>query len=99
MKVTVTRLDTSDIFVLEVNEDMELENFKALCEFETSIPAREIVVLWNGRPLHDNKRKLGDYGVKDGEILLLQRIQGQSGAGRQGQSAASRSGRHGLRFH
>lgn len=80
MKITVTTLG-DEIFTLDVSEDMELENFKALCEFESGIPAREIAILWNGRPLPDDKRKLQDYGVKDGEVLLLQRMQGQRGSG------------------
>ena len=80
MKVTVTTLGDA-IFTLEVSEDMELENFKALCEFESNIPAADIAILWNGRPLNDNKRKLQDYGIKDGEILLLQRVQRSSGPG------------------
>lgn len=78
MKITVTTL-ADEIFSLEVNEDMELENFKALLEFESGVPTTEMTILFSGRPLQDNKKKLSDYGVKDGEILLLQRMQGSSG--------------------
>ena len=56
MRLTVTTLN-DDIFTFEVSDDMDLENFRALCELETGIAAREIVVFWNGRPLHDDKRK------------------------------------------
>jgi len=56
MRLTITTL-TDEIFSFEVSDDMDLENFRALCEIETSITAREIVVFWNGRPLHDDKRK------------------------------------------
>jgi len=55
MRLTVTTL-ADEIFTFEVSEDMELESFRALCEIETGISAREIVVFWNGRPLHDNRR-------------------------------------------
>lgn len=54
MKVTVTTL-SDDIFTLEVGDDLELENFKALCELETGVPAHEMWLLLNGRPLHDNR--------------------------------------------
>ena len=67
------------MFTLEVGEDMELENFKALCEFESGVPAREITIVWNGRPLQDDKKKLKDFGIKDGEVLLLQRLQTTQG--------------------
>ena len=77
MKLTITTL-SDEIFTLEVSDDMELENFKALCEFECGVPAREIAILWNGRPLHDDKMKLKEYGLSDGEMVLLQRIQGQA---------------------
>ena len=87
MKVTVTTLG-DQMFTLEVNEDMELENFKALVEFESQIPASEMAILWSGRPLQDNKKKLAEYGIKDGEVLLLQRMQGGPRRGPGGGGAA-----------
>ena len=81
MKLTVTTL-SDEIFTLEVSDDMELENFKAMCEFECGVPTSEIALLWNGRPLHDDKMKLKEYGLADGEMVLLQRI--QPATGRQG---------------
>ena len=73
MKVTVTTL-SDEIFTIEVSDDIELENFKALCEFECGIPSAEISLALNGRPLQDDKKQLNEYGVKDGEVLLLQRL-------------------------
>ncbi|XP_064610626.1 protein DDI1 homolog 2-like isoform X2 [Liolophura sinensis] len=78
MQLTVTTL-SDQMFSLDVSDDLELENFKALCEFETEIPSSEIAILWNGRPLHDNKRTLKDYGIKNGDVLLLQQITGNQG--------------------
>ena len=60
MRLTVTTL-SDEIFTFEVSEDMELDSFRALCEIETGISAREIVVFWNGRPLHDNRRKFAHF--------------------------------------
>ena len=74
MKITVTMLNSSQIFVLDVNGDLEIENVKALCEFESGITAKEIVLLWNGAPLTDMKKTLNSYGIKEGEILLLQKL-------------------------
>ena len=77
MLITVTTL-SDQMFTLDVGEDIELVNFKALCEFESGVPAREIAILWNGRPLNDNKLTLKQYGVKGGDVLLLQHMRGSS---------------------
>ncbi|XP_071052372.1 protein DDI1 homolog 2 isoform X2 [Onthophagus taurus] len=73
MKVTVTTL-TDDIFVLDVSEDLELENFKAFCEVESGVPAIESVIAFNGRPLMDNKKSLKELGIKDGDVVILQHM-------------------------
>ncbi|KAK3104875.1 hypothetical protein FSP39_012183 [Pinctada imbricata] len=80
MQVTVTTL-SDQIFTLDVSEDLELENFKALCEFEIGIPAKEIAFVWNGRPLHDDKRTLKSYGISNGDMVLLQHMRGSQGQG------------------
>src|SRR6218665_477690 len=53
MKLTVTTM-TDEIFVFDVSEDLELENFKVLCELEAGVPARELLLIFKGRPLLDN---------------------------------------------
>lgn len=73
MKVTVTTL-TDFIFVLDVSEDLELENFKAFCEVETGFPASEIAIVFNGMPLLDNKKSLKDLGISDGDAVILQHM-------------------------
>lgn len=73
MKVTVTTL-TDYIFVLDVSEDLELENFKAFCEVESGFPASEIAIAFNGRPLMDNKKSLKEHGVRDGDVVILQHM-------------------------
>lgn len=78
MKVTVTTL-SDYIFVLDVSEDLELENFKAFCEVESGFPAPEIVIAFNGRPLMDDKKSLKEHGIKDGDVVILQHML-QSGA-------------------
>lgn len=77
MKVTVATL-TDFIFVLDVSEDLELENFKAFCEIESGFPASEILIAFNGRPLMDNKKSLKDHGIRDGDAVILQRMQSGS---------------------
>ncbi|XP_012265610.2 protein DDI1 homolog 2 isoform X1 [Athalia rosae] len=79
MKVTVTTL-SDDIFVLDVSEELELENFKAFCEIESGFPAHEIMIAFNGRPLMDDKKPLKEHGIRDGDVVILQHMQ-QSGSG------------------
>lgn len=69
MKVTITYED--NFFPLDVSEDLELENLKALLEFESGVRAADIGVYFNGVALKDMKKALKDYGVKDGEILVM----------------------------
>ncbi|GLH09635.1 hypothetical protein R5R35_002723 [Gryllus longicercus] len=77
MKVTVTTL-SDEMFVLDVSEDLELENFKAFCEVETGHPAHEIVIAFNGRPLMDEKKSLKELGIRDGDIVILQHMLGSN---------------------
>lgn len=78
MKLTVTTM-SDELFVFDVSEDLELENFKVLCELETSIPARELLLIFSGRPLLDNAASLSSYGIRDGDVLVVQHLQGVSG--------------------
>lgn len=73
MRVTVTTA-ADYTFPLEVSDDMELENFKALCEIESGFPATEIVISFNGQPLLDDKKTLTQLGIKDGDMVMLQHI-------------------------
>ncbi|XP_054272073.1 protein DDI1 homolog 2 isoform X2 [Macrosteles quadrilineatus] len=73
MKVTVTTL-SGDLFVLDVGEDLELENFKAFCEIESGFPAPEISIVHNGRPLIGNNKSMKSHGVVDGDVVVLQHI-------------------------
>ncbi|CAB3259072.1 unnamed protein product [Arctia plantaginis] len=70
MKVTVTTLN-DEIFVLDVSEDLELENFKAFCEIESGFPAKDIILNFNGKPLLDDKKSLKQHGVHDGDVVVL----------------------------
>ncbi|XP_018083793.1 protein DDI1 homolog 2-like isoform X2 [Xenopus laevis] len=74
MLITVycVRRDLSEItFSLEVDGDFELENFRALCELESGIPASDTLIVYAERPLTDNQRSLASYGLKDGDVVIL----------------------------
>lgn len=77
MKITVTTLN-DEIFNLDVSEDLELENFKAFCEIESGIPANEILISHNGKPLMDNSLSIKAHGVADGDVVIIQRMFGNA---------------------
>lgn len=72
MKVTTT-LEGEQIFNLDVSDELELENFKALLEFESGVQSSQIVIFHNGIALRDDKKTLNGYGIKDGDVLLMRR--------------------------
>ncbi|CAO1436662.1 unnamed protein product [Diamesa hyperborea] len=77
MQLTVTTVADFS-FVLNVADDLELENFKAFVEIETGFPGNEIVIVYNGQTLNDNKKPLNAYGIKEGDVLLAQHVSQQS---------------------
>lgn len=72
MKVTVATLSDA-VFTLEVAPDMEVENFKALCEVESGVPTSEILLLYNGQPMVGDKMTLQQVGIQDGDMVMLDR--------------------------
>ncbi|XP_006004329.1 protein DDI1 homolog 2 isoform X2 [Latimeria chalumnae] len=78
MLVTVycVRRDLSEItFSLEVDADFELQNFKALCEMESGIPAAESQIVYAETPLTDSRRSLASYGLRDGDVVILRQLE------------------------
>ena len=72
MIISITTLN-DDFFNLDVSGDIEVENVCALCEFETGVPASEIVMMRDGTVM-DKKKKLTDYDVKQNDVLLMKRV-------------------------
>ncbi|XP_033115203.1 protein DDI1 homolog 2-like isoform X2 [Anneissia japonica] len=95
MKVLVTSTNGQYI-QLDVSPDIELENFKALCEIETGVNSQEIRLIHAGKVLEDNNKTLEQYGVKDSDMILLQPL-GES-ATRQQRGAPAQSTGIGIDF-
>ncbi|KAL5275051.1 DDI2 family protein [Megaselia abdita] len=73
MKLTVTSSISDLVFELDVSETLELENFKAFCEVESGISSQELIIVFRGQTLLDDKKTLQEFGVKNGDVILLQR--------------------------
>ena len=61
---------------------------QAFCEVETGVTSAEIGLLFNGIPLLDLKKSLKEYGVKDGDMVMMEQIRRRS----QPQPAAAGAG-------
>ncbi len=70
MQITVTHGEK--VFLLTVDEDLEVENLKALCEAETEVPIDEMLLLHDGKAVREGQ-KVGEAGIKDGDMLLLEK--------------------------
>lgn len=71
MQLTITTSD-DQILNLDVSEELEVENLKAQCQFELSIPSANFVLFCNGKQLTNEKLSLKQHGVTNGDVLLLQ---------------------------
>ncbi|XP_021552179.1 protein DDI1 homolog 1 [Neomonachus schauinslandi] len=74
MLVTVycVRRDLSEAtFSLQVSPDVELHDFRLLCELESGVPADETQLIFLERLLADDHCSLGSYGLRDGDVVVL----------------------------
>lgn len=78
MKIVLTTHDDHYLVVLDVSEDLELINFKALCEVETGIPSQNAGLTHNGQLLVDDFSTMKNLGVHDGDVIVIQRVSGNS---------------------
>ncbi|XP_014666622.1 PREDICTED: protein DDI1 homolog 2-like [Priapulus caudatus] len=78
MKISITT-ESDEFYTVDVSADLEVENFKALCELECNIPASEMTIVFEGHVLDDNQKPLAAYGLKDTDVVLVKRQ--QAGAG------------------
>ena len=58
MHITVTSATGDAVFPLEIPDDLGVADFKAFCEAQSDIPSAEMVILFNGRSMDDDKKKV-----------------------------------------
>ena len=71
MKLTVT--SPASVTSLDIPDDLEVENLKAFCEAQTDIPAQQMIIIHEGKRLDDPKRTVTDYGIRDGDMILVEK--------------------------
>ncbi|CAG8544910.1 7658_t:CDS:10 [Paraglomus brasilianum] len=64
---------TGELHNVEVDSQMELENFKALVEAETNVAISDQILYHDGKELKDPKKTLEQCGVIEDDIVLLHR--------------------------
>ncbi|XP_036116075.1 protein DDI1 homolog 1 [Molossus molossus] len=72
LTVYCVRRDLSEAtFSLQVSPDFELQDFRALCELESGVPAQEARIIHMERLLTDDHCPLGSCGLRDGDVVVL----------------------------
>ncbi|KAI8070375.1 ubiquitin-related domain-containing protein [Gongronella butleri] len=71
MHLTITT-HGDDIYNVEVDTQMTLEDLKALLETECGQPPERQILYFNGNQLNEAKKTLEQYEIKDYDMLLLQ---------------------------
>ncbi|KAG1441400.1 hypothetical protein G6F56_011501 [Rhizopus delemar] len=74
MLVTVTT-DGDEIYNLEIDSQMAIEDFKALLEAESGVSPTAQKLIYQGRELLEAKKTLEEYHVGNNEIIHMQHMQ------------------------
>lgn len=74
MNITVVNIESDLTFNLTVQKDLLLAEFKALCSADLQTPPEHITVIHNGRPLVNGQQTLDACGIKDNDMILVERI-------------------------
>lgn len=88
MKLTFTNTH-GEFTSLDLADDMEVENVKALCEMDLGMAADTMVLSLNGNDLTDSKKTLVASGLKDGDVVLVKKNGGGGSRPLSGPSHAS----------
>lgn len=74
MHLTLTSLMADDVYMLEVDDQMTLEDFKAVFSAESSISSDNVMFFHNNAALNNNKATLASYKIKDNDIIGFQAL-------------------------
>ncbi|KAI9305429.1 ubiquitin-related domain-containing protein [Cunninghamella echinulata] len=72
MKLTITTED-GEIYNLAIDNQMALEDLKALLEVECGVASEEQVLLFEGKEINELKKTMEEYNIKEHDIILMQR--------------------------
>lgn len=75
MKLTISSSLDGSVYPVEVADDMEIMNVKALLEAETGVPAEQMQLSHGATLLDDGSRTLADYGVAYDGLVQMKVVQ------------------------
>ncbi|KAL7335784.1 DNA damage-inducible protein 1 [Mucor circinelloides] len=84
MLLTVTT-DGEEMYNLDIDNQMAIEDLKALLEAESGVPPQSQHLFFSGKELNEAKKTLEEYGVGENEIIHMQQLAPQQ----QGQGSSS----------
>ncbi|KAL9544672.1 hypothetical protein MBANPS3_007495 [Mucor bainieri] len=84
MLLTVTT-DGEEMYNLDIDNQMAIEDLKALLEAESGVPPPSQHLFFSGKELNEAKKTLEEYGVGENEIIHMQQLAPQQ----QGQASPS----------
>lgn len=71
MFVTLVYLEKDLTLNLEVQPDLTLENFRAICSVEVAIPSDKIVLVHNGKMLQGDSSTLESHNVNENDVIAV----------------------------
>lgn len=83
MFITVTT-DGDEIYNLEIDSQMAIEDLKALLEAESGVSPQIQHLFYHGRELNEAKKTLEEYQVGQNEVIHMQQAQPQQGSSSSG---------------
>ena len=85
MQITVSR-EEGGVFPLLVSAELALRDLRALLEAEMGVAGVDMLLVHNMAPMTVEDRALGDYGVQEGDVIVVSRLEEEEEAS--GQPAA-----------
>ncbi|KAG2220283.1 hypothetical protein INT45_009898 [Circinella minor] len=86
MRIVVTT-ETDDLYNLEIDSQMAIEDLKALLETESGVPPEQQDLYHNGQLLNEAKKLLEEYGVGQDDLILMRRKSTAISSGAVGEDA------------
>ncbi|KAI7857351.1 hypothetical protein BDC45DRAFT_30271 [Circinella umbellata] len=86
MRIVVTT-ETDDLYNLEIDSQMAIEDLKALLETESGVPPEQQDLYHNGQLLNEAKKLLEEYGVGQDDLILMRRKPTAASSGAGGEDA------------
>lgn len=74
MLVSFTSSEGGEVYSLEVGGELTVGDLKALVEVESAIPPQEMLLVHNMTKLSNSERTLDSYKVKDGDVIIIERV-------------------------